>query len=113
MAKGKRKEKRFLAFLCILTILITTIIPTNITYAATSQYEEVEGDVTSENESVSTEVEPADEESQEGCVLDDGLSIFDTYAQNVPFVAAYEECTPHEKKVVNEVVVFISFSDLG
>ena len=46
-----------------------------------------------------------------GCVLDDGLTVFDTCPQTMTMDATGEEAS--QTKVVNQVVVFIAFADEG
>lgn len=111
----KRKRKRFLAWLCTMAVIISGMVPTNVTYATVLQQETAESqaqDIVSEEDIVDC-LDISESECSEGCVLDDGITVFDTWEENKSATVLSEENEPSEKQVVNEVVVFISFSDKG
>lgn len=97
---------RLLAFLVFLTMTLSGIVPADIVYA-TEKIENI-------NEKEENVTEEAATENLCGCVLDDGLTVFDAWEQSVPQVSAYaatETNAQEAVRVVNEIVVFIRFAD--
>ena len=95
----KRKRKRFLACVCAIAMVISNIVPTNLTYAETTQQENLatqEQNTVSEEES-SEDVEGFECDWQESCVLDeDDLTVFDTWEENRSTTTLTEENAPLE-----------------
>lgn len=92
-----KSTKIMLAFLSFFAMVIFAIEPARIAYA--------EENIQKANET---------EDNLCGCVLDDGLTVFDAWKQNAPKTATYtenQETTDSDVQVVNEVVVFIRFAD--
>ena len=104
--KRNKPVNRLLAFLVFLTMTLSGIVPADVVYA-TEKTENI-------NEKEENVAEEAATESLCGCVLDDGLTVFDAWEQSVPQVSAYaatETNAQEEVTVVNEIVVFIRFAD--
>ena len=98
--KKNKPTNSMLAFLVFLTMALSSFVSTDIVYA-TEKIENI--NATEENT-----------ENLCGCVLDDGLTVFDAWEQSVPQAFSYapsETNAQESVKVVNEVVVFIRFAD--
>lgn len=112
MTKKKMRTRRFLSFVCILTMLLPIIIPTDITYASVIQ-NQGQATLNSTNEEVYDcgTLQSDANVDEDICVLDDGLTVFDTWKQNASAAALDVENAPTEKQKVNEIVIFIRFAD--
>ena len=114
----KRKGTRFLAILCMLAMVFSNVVPADIVYAQEIQAQELQPlDLQVEDrveETVYEEGIYSDASMYtEGVVLDDGFTVFDAWEENASKEMLAEESAPSEVKKVHEIVVFISFSDLG
>ncbi|MDE6313311.1 MAG: hypothetical protein K2M46_06775 [Lachnospiraceae bacterium] len=96
----KKEKSVILRFLSILAVIISTIIPMNTIYAAEVQNTKQEHIQAQSNA----------DEMLCGCVLDDGLTVFDAWEQSGGGISCYTQ-SGEESKTVNEVVVFIRFAD--
>ena len=105
---NKRRRTSFLAILCACAMIFCTVAPADIIYAQESQNQENIEQTASE-----AEIHSDGSVCTEGCVLDDGFTVFDAWKENAPAALLSEECAPSEVQKVHEIVVFIAFADEG